>query len=124
MKAILALADVEQKWNATLSFSSFLADVISTAEDNAGKRVNASAGEWCLETASTIESLWEELVASGSFPSNSTRAEVCNKLAEILGDYDQGLESLLNKIKLEPNPSKRLKASRGKPAVVDLTDSP
>lgn len=66
-KAILALTDVEEKWDAALTFSTLLAGMISTAQDNAGKLVNGSAGEWCPETASAIENLWEQLVASGSF---------------------------------------------------------
>jgi hypothetical protein len=89
--------------------------------------VNGSAGEWCPETASAIENLWEELVASGSFPADSTRAEACSELAGILGDYEdyeQGLQSTLDKIKLEPKPSKRLKTSPDKPSVVGFTGSP
>jgi hypothetical protein len=120
-KAILALTDIEQKWNAALSFSKLLAGMISTAEDNARKLVNGSAGEWCPETASAIESLWEELVASGSFPSDSTREEACSQLAGILGDYEYGLQSTLDKIQLQAKPSKRPKTSSTNSSVIDLT---
>eukprot|EP00548_Thalassiothrix_antarctica_P019560 CAMPEP_0194189488 /NCGR_PEP_ID=MMETSP0154-20130528/59227_1 /TAXON_ID=1049557 /ORGANISM="Thalassiothrix antarctica, Strain L6-D1" /LENGTH=146 /DNA_ID=CAMNT_0038910675 /DNA_START=75 /DNA_END=512 /DNA_ORIENTATION=+ len=64
--AIFAQGDnegVETQWKSALSFSKLLIRMINDAEDYAEKLVNGSIGEWCPETAKTVESLWQTLVS-------------------------------------------------------------
>jgi hypothetical protein len=117
-KTILNLNDLDEKWMATIEFTKVLASMILTAEEYAGKLVNGSCGEWCPNTASFIESLWEDIIGDGScLPSDAAKS--CECLYGILGDYDIEFGSILKKVSKPSN--KRLKTGQDKAVAIDLT---
>lgn len=97
------------RWESEPGFSLELTRMIGEAEMCAGKLVNGSFGEWCPNTAGTIEDLWSKFASQDTSTSPSKRLvqNLRKKLHGCLGDYDNGLHSTLDSIKTGSSPSSK-----------------
>eukprot|EP00918_Siedleckia_nematoides_P103557 GHVU01226044.1.p1 GENE.GHVU01226044.1~~GHVU01226044.1.p1 ORF type:complete len:293 (+),score=33.20 GHVU01226044.1:111-881(+) len=84
--SILALDNVDERWEAAVEFTEETAGMIQSASETFEKLVNGSCGEWCPDSARIVERLWEELM-KGGMPSDKGLVKQAAKAVEGLGDY-------------------------------------
>eukprot|EP00918_Siedleckia_nematoides_P103547 GHVU01226033.1.p1 GENE.GHVU01226033.1~~GHVU01226033.1.p1 ORF type:complete len:243 (+),score=39.04 GHVU01226033.1:91-819(+) len=84
--SILALDDVDERWEAAAEFTEETAWIINSASEIFHKRVNGSGGEWCSETASVVEGVWEELM-EGELPLDRGLVQQAANEVDGLGVY-------------------------------------
>jgi hypothetical protein len=105
MKRILAVSsepddDVEEKWMTALYFSKLVIGMIDSAQEYAFELDNGSEGDWCPKAAASLENFWLEMInGSTSLPSAYTVEHICEELDGSLGDYENDLGEILNKIR-------------------------
>lgn len=82
LKKIVEVNDINERWKLSLKASSILSSMILEAQDQAGKLVNGSMGEWCPNTGSSIENLWKKILEKDAQDSN--KDALCPKLIDRL----------------------------------------
>ena len=104
MERILAMSsepdvDVDEKWMTALYFSQLVIGMIDSAQEYAFELANGSEGDWCPKAAASLENFWREMInGSTSLPSAYTVEHIYEALNGSLGDCENDLGEILNKI--------------------------
>lgn len=78
--AIHSMKDADSTWLSALQYTDLIAQIVEDVSQWAGKVVNGSEGDWCVELVHNMQELWESLIEN--VPSKAVREQVINEIPD------------------------------------------